>query len=290
MSSVAGAEVSSSLAPEVAAPPRRLTARRRRSRRRVAIIAVRIAILVGFLAAWEWLAGPRDQRGTVIDEFYVSQPSAIWDALWRWIDSGELALHLSVTIQETVAGFVIGSAIGIFVGFAMATSRLLDDIFRPFVSALYSIPRTALVPLFILWFGLGNASKIAVVASVVCFLVFYNTYAGVKDVDRQLIDTMRLMGAGRWQLHSKTTLPSAMSWIIAGLHISAPYALVVAVMGEMLASNRGMGYLIIRSSSQFFTPGVFAGVLVLMLVGVTLSGLLTLFERRVLRWKPAAGH
>jgi NitT/TauT family transport system permease protein len=142
------------------------------------------------------------------------------------------------------------------------------------------------VPLFMLWFGIGLNSKLALVISVVAFLVFYATYAGVKDVDHHLVDKMRLMRAKRWHVHAKVTVPSAMSFIIQGLGVSAPYALVVAVAAEMLASNRGLGYLLVNASTQFDTAGTFAIIFVLMLLGIVLMALINLLERRLLRWKP----
>lgn len=256
------------------------------TRRRLAITAAQAAILVGFLGLWEFVSGPPGAPHTLIDEFYVSTPSAIWEALRNWIESGLLWSSTLVTLQETIIGFFIGVALGLVFGFVLGVNRTLSEIFNPFVNALYSIPRLALVPLFILWFGVGIESKLALVASVVSFLVFYATYAGVNDVDHHLVDKMRLMGASSWQVHQKATLPSAMTFIIQGLNISAPYALVVAVTAEMLASNRGLGYLLVSSSGQFYTAGVFAAMFVMMLLGILMMGFVTLLERRLLRWKP----
>jgi NitT/TauT family transport system permease protein len=257
------------------------------TKRRVIVNVCRLAILVGFLALWEWGSGnPRTDDHVLVDEFFVSSPSAIWDALTGWIEEGVLWDSIYVTLQETVIGFFIGATLGLVIGFVLGVNGFLSAVFRPFITALNSIPRLALVPLFILWFGLGINSKLALVATIVFFLVFYSTYEGVADVDRQQLDVLRLMKARRWQLHAKVTLPSAMTWIIAGLRVSVPYALVAAVTAEMIASNRGMGYLVVRSSGQFFTAGVFAGIFVLIIMALVLTGLVTLLERRLLRWKP----
>lgn len=262
--------------------------REARRRRRISIIVLQIAIAIGALLFWEWAAGPKDAPGILIDEFYISRPSLIWEALTRWTKEGVLWISIYYTLETTVLGFLIGTGMGLVVGFVLGVNPFLASVFNPFINALYSIPRLALVPLFMLWFGIGVGSKLALVVSVVFFLVFFATYTGVKDVDPELLRKLRLMRANWWSLHLKVTLPSATTFIISGLSISLPYALVAQVTAEMLSSNRGMGYLLIRSSSQFYTPGVFAAITVLMVMGVLLTWCIQLLEQRLLRWKPRA--
>ncbi|MGE3620594.1 MAG: ABC transporter permease [Acidimicrobiia bacterium] len=268
------------------------TSTRRRARRRfnrtnpLLVNALRLAVLVAFLLLWERFAGPRDDPSAFLDEFYVSKPSAIWRSITSWLDQGILFSSIAVTLQEAVWGLLIGTGLGLVAGFSLGVSPLLSAVLKPYVTALNSIPRLALVPLFLLWFGLGISSKLALVATIVFFLVFYSTYAGVQDVEQELIDVVRLMGARRIHVHAKVTLPSAMKWIIEGLRVSVPYSLVAAVTAEMIASNRGMGFLLIRSSGQFNTAGVFGAIVVLMCVSVVLSALVSLLERYLLRWKP----
>jgi NitT/TauT family transport system permease protein len=146
------------------------------------------------------------------------------------------------------------------------------------------------VPLFILWFGIGVTSKLALVATVVFFLVFAATRAGVYSVDEQLTNALRIMGAKPWQVHLKATLPSAFIWIAEGLRVSIPWALVATVTAEILSANEGLGYLIARSAGQFFTAGVFAAIFVLTILGVSLTFLITLVEKRLLRWKTIGRH
>lgn len=246
----------------------------------------RIGLVALILVCWEVLSGTPGEPGVLIDKFYISQPSDVLAALWGWIANGVLLENLMATMQVTVLGFIAGASLGLLIGFVLGVNRYLSAIFSPIVAALYAIPRLALIPLFLLWFGLGIGSKLALVITVVFFLVFYNTHEGVREVDRGLIDVMRVMNAKRIQVYKTVTLPSAMTWIIAGLRISVPYALVAAVTGEMMASNNGMGYLIIRASGQFYTAGVFAGILVIMVFALLLGALVTLAERRLLRWKP----
>lgn len=256
-------------------------------RRRLVIIGLRLAVLIAVLATWQFAVGdPKHDGFVLVDEFYVSRPSEVVRSLQRWQDEGVLLSSVWLTFQTTFVGFAIGSAIGLVVGFVLGTSQTTSDVFKPFIVALNSIPRLALVPLFLLWFGLGVSSKIALVAVIVFFLVFMNTYNGVRDVSAQLVDGLRLMQAKPWQIHAKVTLPSAMSWIIAGFQVSVPYALVAAVTGEMLASNRGMGYLVQRSASQFNTAGVFGAIVVMMIMATALSAVVSLVERWLLAWKP----
>jgi NitT/TauT family transport system permease protein len=261
--------------------------RKRERRRRLTVIAARIAIGVGVLALWEYSAGPRDDPRALVDEFYISRPSQIVDALQRWRAQDILWPSILTTLQNTVMGFLIGVVLGVAAGFALGTNRMLADITQPYITALYSIPRLALVPLFMLWFGIGIGMKLALVASVVFFLIFHATFAGVREVDQAMLDKLRLMRATWWGVVSKVTFPSAMTFIIAGLRVSLPYALVAEVTAEMMSSNSGMGFLLIRSSSQFYTPGVFAAIFVMMTMGILLTGLIWMLERRLLAWKPA---
>lgn len=260
--------------------------RRQRRRRQGLILGLQVLLAVGILIFWEWAAGPRNTPGILIDEFYVSRPSLIWDALSRWITEGVLWISIYYTLETTVLGFIIGTVLGLMIGFLLGVNPLLAAIVKPFINAIYSIPRLALVPLFMLWFGIGIGSKLALVVSVVFFLVFFATYTGVRDVDQELLRKLRLMRASAWSVHTKVTLPAATTFIISGLSISMPYALVAQVTAEMLSSNRGMGYLLIRSSSQFYTPGVFAAITVLMIMGVLLTLGIYWLEGRLLRWKP----
>lgn len=262
-------------------------ARGRGKRRRRWILATRVALVLGSLCVWQIVSGrPGSGPWTLIDQFYISKPTAIWEGIVGWWSEGILVDSILITFQETIIGFALGASAGLVVGFLLGINDFAARVLNPILAALYAIPRLALIPLFLLWFGLGIESKIALVFILVFFMVFYNTYSGVRDVDQELIDVLRVMKASSWDVHTKVTIPSAMNWIIAGLRLSVPYALVGAVTGEMIASNRGMGYLIIRSSGQFYTAGVFAGIVVLMCMALVLTGLVSILEKRLLRWKP----
>ncbi len=245
----------------------------------VAILAWRVAIAVLGLAAWQAASG------RLVDLFWISSPYDVAVHLLRWIRAGTLWLHVQITLVETLLGFLLGGVSGVAVGLILGLNRRVANVVDPFIVAVYSLPKVALAPLFILWFGVDLASKVVLATVVVFFLVFYNTYAGTLDVDGELIDVMRLMGASKRQVVRMVVLPSALIWIFTGMKISVPYALIGAVVGEIMASNRGLGYLIQASAGQFDTGGVFAALFVLMLIALTLHTVLKRSESFFLRWK-----
>lgn len=248
---------------------------------------LRVAVLVALVAAWQFLTGKPGHGLALVDKFWVSQPSDIVARLDRWISDGTLWFQLEITIREMVTGFVIGAVIAIVLGFVLARNIVLARLVDPFIIAFYSIPKLALAPLFILWFGIGLEPKIILVATVVFFLVFLNTYAGFRDVDQELIDCVRLMGAGRRDVFTKVVLPSASVWIFTGLKLAVPNALIAAVIGELMASNRGLGFLLINAQGQFDTAGVMAVIVLLMLLGWGINEAVNRAETHLLRWKVA---
>jgi NitT/TauT family transport system permease protein len=245
----------------------------------LSVMAWRVAILVVGLSAWQFASG------RLIKPFWISSPLEIWAQLATWIATGELWVNVEVTLTETVLGFVFGAVAGIVVGLALGLNRRLAAVLDPFIVAFYSLPKIALAPLFILWFGVGLTSKVVLATFVVFFLVFYNTYAGVLAVEQELVDVLRLMGGSRWQIVRKVILPSALIWIFTGMKSSVPYALIGAVVGEMMASNKGLGYLIQAAAGQYDTGGVFAALFVLMIIATGLHELLKQSERLMLRWR-----
>lgn len=240
----------------------------------------RAALVVVLLTLWE-VAADR-----WIDITFISRPSDIGERLGEWAADGTLWSNSWITIQEIVYGFVLGAGAGALAGFVLASMSLLYRVLDPFMMALYSIPKVALAPLFIVWFGIGMHMKVLLAAATVFFLVFLNTAAGVREVDRGLIDAVRLMGGDRWHIARKVVLPSSMSGVLTGLKVAIPYALIGAVIGELVASNRGLGYLINDAAAQFDTAGVFATLVVLSVIAAVLNVLVGLIGRRVNRWKP----
>lgn len=280
----AGSDVASNVWQEEA--PELKSQMNRNQRRRWLIIGLRVLVLVSALGLWQLLSGPKRQDPSFLfDSYYFSRPSDVVDALQRWAESGVLLNGFLTTMKVTLIGLALGLFFGALVGFILGINKMLSSVLNPFISALYSIPRLALIPLLLLWFGLGMGAKLALVFILVFFLVFYSTYSGVREVDSQLVDVLKVMGASRFQIYRKVVAQSAMVWIIAGLRIAVPYALVGAVTSEMLVGDEGMGYLVLRSASQFYTEGVYASIVVMMAMAMILTLGVTLIERRALHWK-----
>jgi NitT/TauT family transport system permease protein len=223
--------------------------------------------------------------GRLVDNFFISNPLDVGRRLVQWTMDGSIFLHLWATVYATTVGFVIGAVIGASLGIWLGVSRFASRLLNPYINALNALPKVALAPLFVLWFGLGIESKIALAAVLVLFLVFLNTFAGVRQVDQDLIDGARLMRATRMQLVTKVIVPSALSWVFAGLRVSVPYALIGAVLGEMIASNRGLGYLVQYSGAQFDTAGVFAVLVVIALLAMVLNFVVDIVQNRMERWR-----
>lgn len=258
----------------------RIYGTRRLQRRQALLInACRLTLLVALLAVWQFLSG------RYVNPLFISSPLDVAQRLWGWILDGTLWFHTWITIQETLWGLVFGIFSGILVGFLFGLQQELAKIFNPFIIAFNSIPKVALAPLFILWFGIEIQMKIILAAVTVFFLVFINTLAGVRNVDQSLIDAVRLMGGKRRDIIFKVILPSATGYMLTGLRIAIPYALIGAVVAELIASNRGIGYLIDSSATNFDTAGVFAALLVLTIIAGILNAIVSFVDQKTSRWK-----
>lgn len=249
-------------------------------RRKRLVLGAQIGFGILFLIFWEYASG------RFANPFFVSSPSRLSEQLVRWFTTGSIYPHLLVTLQAMLTGFAIGAFLGFLVGVLFGRFRFVADVLEPYISALYSLPMIALTPLFIMWFGIGINSKIAVAAVAVFFVVFSNTFSGIREVNPLYIHATRIMGASPWQVTWTVMLPSATAWMIAGLKVSVPYALVGAVVGEFMSSNRGVGYLIAEATGLFNTDAVFAGLIVLGGIAAIISALVKRFEQYALRWKP----
>lgn len=246
----------------------------------------RWAILLAMLGGWELGA-----RLGYIDEFFFSSPSAIWSRLVEWTiegtSEGPLWLHLYVTMEEALLGFVIGSAAGIVVGIALGRNRMLSDIFSIYIKVFNSIPRVVLAPIFIMVFGLGIGSKVALAFIMVFFVVFANAFQGVREADRNLMANAQILGARGWQLTRAVVIPSAMSWIFASLHVSFGFAIIGAIVGEFVGSRHGIGLLINIAKGTFDSAGMYAAIVVIMIVALAAEYLMTWVEGRLATWRPA---
>jgi len=215
----------------------------------------------------------------------VSDPIAVGKQIVEWLRDGTFANNTWVTLRAMLIGFSLGATAGVTAGYVTGRYPWVADILSPFITALYTLPRLALAPLFVLWFGIGLMFEVVFTATIVFFLVYRNTHYGVREVSSELIGAVRVMGGGSLAIARRVILPSALVWVIAGLRTSVPYALVGVVVAEMLVSSEGLGYLVISSSNQYFAAGVLAAVAALIAIGLAIDGLMTLLVSRALRWK-----
>lgn len=244
------------------------------------ISIMRIALLAALLGGWEGLSG------WAFDSFWVSTPGEILAYLYEWIVKGDFFRHFNATMTAIVIGYGVGAALGLLLGLPLGRSETTAKVLDPFLLALNGIPRVALAPLFVIWFGIGILPKVILVFTLVFFVVFYNAYAGVRSVERRYIDLAWVMGARRSDLFAKVIFPAAMPYILLGLKLSIPYAVIGAIIGEFIASSRGLGYKIQVETSLYNTTGTMAGIIVLMVIVVVLNGVIGAIERRALRWRP----
>ncbi|MCW3699199.1 ABC transporter permease [Burkholderia cenocepacia] len=262
-------------------------AQRRLRRRRTLIVTLRIAVLVIVLGGWELAA-----RLKWIDPFFFSMPSLIFAQIQEWFvngtSQGPLLTQVWVTLEETAIGFLIGSVAGVICGIVLGRNKLMADVFGLYIQIANSIPRVVLGSVFVIALGLGMASKIALAVVMVFFVVFGNAFQGVREADRYLIANAQILGASRRQITTSVVIPSALSWILASLHVSFGFALVGAVVGEFLGSKQGIGLLISTAQGAFNASGVFAAMIVLAVVALAADYLLTRIEKRLLKWRPAA--
>ena len=256
-------------------------------RRRRMVLFWRFLILIVFLVGWEVSA-----RTKLIDEFFYSSPIAILARLREWIVDGtdgvSLWFHLWVTMQEALLGFASGSVMGVIVGVALGRNRMAADVFSIYIKVFNSIPRVVLAPIFIMILGLGLASKVALSFVMVFFVVFSNAFQGVREADRSLIANAQILGASNWQLTWSVIVPSAMSWIFASLQVSFGFAIVGAIVGEFVGSRFGIGLLINIAKGSFDAAGMYAAIVIIMVVALAAEYAMSLIERRLAKWRPPA--
>ncbi|SDJ37549.1 NitT/TauT family transport system permease protein [Bradyrhizobium sp. Rc2d] len=227
--------------------------------------------------------------GRLIREIYVSKPTAVAQRLYELFASGEIYPHLWITGQELVLGYVIGVAGGVVGGYTLGRSARLARIFEPYVMAFYGVPKIALAPLFIIWFGIGMGSKVALASIMVFFLVFYNVFAGVRSVDRELVNLTLVMGANQRQLTYHVFLPAAAPFVMLGMRLAIPYSVIGVIVGEFTSSAQGLGLFIHEASSTYDPAGVFAGIVILLAFVTVANFLAGRVERRLLRWRSLSG-
>jgi NitT/TauT family transport system permease protein len=255
-------------------------------KRKQAVYFWRYLILLVFLGGWEWLA-----RVKLIDDFFFSRPTSILFRLYEWITEGTaegpLWYHVWVTMEESLLGFFSGAIAGVIAGVALGRNRMLSDVFSIYIKVLDSVPRVVLAPIFIMFFGLGLSSKVALSFVMVFFVVFSNAFQGVREADRNLLANAQILGAKGWQLTRAVVIPSAMSWIFASLHVSFGFAIVGAIVGEFVGSRYGIGLLINVAKGSFDAAGMYAAIVIIMVVALAAEYLMTAIEDRLAKWRPA---
>lgn len=244
------------------------------------ILLWQVAVIAGLLAFWE-IAG----RLTGADQ--VSSPSRIVARIATWL-GGELYPHLFTTLGELACGMTIGSCLGILAGLVLGRMPIASLILRPIIVGLYSVPLITLAPLFIMFFGLGLLPKVVLVSIVTFFLLFFNTFTGAQHVDEDYLRTLDLMGASKFEQFRKVVAPATAVWIVGGIKIALPYALVATITGELLATKAGLGFLISRAAENFDMTSLYAVLLILMVIGLALSEAAIRLEHRFLRWRQVA--
>jgi NitT/TauT family transport system permease protein len=250
-----------------------------------------LAMLVAIFVAWQLLAQPNLIPSFVWENpdraaFFFGEPVKIFKVIWVWFTEGTIYQHLWVTLQETALAFVIGAVLGLLMGLWLGLAPTASALLDPYITAMNAMPRVVLAPIFMVWFGLGIWSKVALGVTLVFFTVFFNVYQGVKEVSPVVLNNTIMLGANRKQLLRYVYLPSATSWLFSSLHVSVGMAFVGAVVGEYLGSAKGVGYLIQQAEGAFDINTVFAGMLVLTAFALVLDFIVGRVEKRLLVWRP----
>jgi NitT/TauT family transport system permease protein len=262
---------------DVATVPRN-AARHRHIRRSLRIHLTQFGILAVVLALWQY--GVSDSSLP-----YFSRPTIVVHRLVLLLGDATIYRHIYVTLTEIVSGYVLGSLMGLLLGFLLGRSPFLSAVLQPYVMALYSIPKIALAPVFIVWLGLGVSSKIAVVLLSSFFLVFFNTYSGLLGVNEEFVRLARLMKASWAQTILRVVLPAASPQILLGLKTAVPYAVIGAVIGEYIGANEGLGFFILYASQTYDVPSLFSGIFLLVAIVFIFNVGLTRVERHVMKWR-----
>jgi NitT/TauT family transport system permease protein len=238
-----------------------------------------------FVAGWEvavWAFG--------IPKIVLPPPSAIAVAFWQSLSDGELGWHLSVTLYEILAGFLAGSAGGLALGFIIALSPLMERIFYPYVVAFQTVPKVAIAPIIVIWFGYVAASKVVITATIAFFPLLANTIMGLRAAPQDQVDMMVSYTASRWQVFRMVRLMQALPYIFVGLDVAIVLSVIGAIVGEFVGAKAGLGYLILQKNFNFDMAGTFAILIILSLIGVGLHVLIGMAQRRIVFWMDTAGE
>jgi NitT/TauT family transport system permease protein len=247
-----------------------------------ASFVLRLLLVAATLAVWEALV-----RLLQVPAFILPTPSSIFTALYRGIASTLYLNHIGITLAETLIGFVVGTVLAFALGIAVALSRPIEYFLYPFIVMFQAMPKVALAPLIIVWFGLGLTSKVVNAALVAFFPLMVNTIVGLRSAEEDKVDLMRSLAASPWQIFWMLRLPNAMPYIFAGLEIAMIFALIGAIVAEFVGAQSGLGMLIQSMNFTMDVAGQFSILLILSLMGLVLNGIVNGVRRRVLFWDPS---
>ncbi|WP_113716557.1 ABC transporter permease [Arthrobacter dokdonensis] len=259
---------------------------RRKARRRTSAIWIgRIVLAVVVIGGWQWFTAVG-----WVDKFFFGQPTEVWNSLVKLFTDGtafgSIWENLWITVQEAILGFLVGTLAGVILGILLGSNRYLSEVVGPYIRIVNSIPRIVLGSIFIVAFGLGMGPKVLLAAVLVFFVVFFNAFQGVREVDQNLISNVRVLGASPLQVAINVTIPSAMTWIIASLHTAFGFAIIGALVAEVLGAQHGVGLIISQAQGTFDPNTVFACMVIIAVVTLGAEYLISLLESSLLKWRP----
>lgn len=269
-------------------PPTRVPFGRRAlaARPDLRVLIWRVVLIAGLVLLWEAATGGLGLGWKVFETAILARPSLIAADVVDYAGSGFLLRDMSATLSAAFLGLFFGVVGGMAVGLLFGYLTTVAAVFEPIMVALNSLPRITVAPILILWFGLDLRSKVVLSLFTVFFVIFFNTFLGVRNVDPELVKAVRVMGGGPRDVARMVVIPSVASWIFAALRTSVSFALTGAVVGEFIGSTRGLGYRMLLAAGLLHTERVFAIMLILMAVGVSLVEVSRRVERYLLRWRP----
>ncbi|TAL55907.1 ABC transporter permease [Pandoraea sp.] len=260
-------------------------ARRRTQRRKRLVLLGRTSLLALIIGGWQLLSA-----WNIIDPFFFGSPSGIAIRLWEWVQRGtpygSIWLQIWITLEESLLGFAAGVTSGVVLGVLLGEIPYLADVIGPLIKVINALPRIVLGSVFVMWLGLGMSSKVLLAAVLVFFVVFFNAFQGVRSVDRNFVANTRILGASRLQVIRHVVFPSAMTWIIASLHVALGFSIIGAIVGEFLGAQQGLGLVIATAQNTFDANGVFGAMLIIGVLALSAEALMSMLEKRLLSWQP----
>lgn len=262
---------------DVTPPPGRKSATR--GRRRLIRFGTQLLVTVIILGLWQLLSG------RVIAAFLISDPVDVVRKLVDILQTQTTWSDISITAQELIIGYAVGVVGGALAGWALGISEFFGSVFEPIINAVNGIPKIALAPVFLLWFGLGIWSKVAQAGMVVFFVMFYNVYMGMRNVPEPLVNVVQVIGGSRLYIIRRVVFPSLATPIFAGLKAGVPFAMIGVIVGEFVAADQGVGYYVLQATQQYDPAGLFAGIAIMVAMVLIGLGIVNMFQRRVLKWQ-----